>query len=798
MGPWPKGEHVWSGAAAVALVYYLASLVGQALAFPSAPVSALWLPNALLIGVLLMAPRRQWWLYLLAILPVHLLAQFPLLDVPGRPAVLQYLVDCAIALIGALALVHAPNRTCRFDRLRSAADLIVVGAALVPAATAILVAGEFLAFGTQRFEWATVAAHALANAFATLTLVPLIARGVEWLGSEHRPPTALRSAEAALTLALVTAAAGIAFFLPAGSTLRLSAVSYLPLPFLLWAAARFGITGSCGSMLLVGVVAIVGAHGGGAFASRPPVEATLSILTFLIVTCIPLQLLGVVMEERRLLTPGRVRSYERFRSLFEHNLIPTVLWRDDRISDANEAFFQMTGYSPAEVNAGTLRRDLLAAGLPTGNGSPVEHELTLPDGRRIPTLIGGCQFDGAVPEGAAFVCDLSGSRQAEAACRRAEVMHSAVLASIHDQIVVLDQHGIIIDANDSSWQLAGRFQAAPFVELQIGRSFLQQCVDAGSKGDADAARLADRVTEVIAGRGTRYHLEYSVPTLEGASFFEVTVEPLRRAGGGAVMMWTDITRRKHADAQARAQHEQLAHLGRVAVLGELSAAFAHELSQPLMSILGNGEAALQLLDQPHADLGEIRTMLRDIVADDMRAAEVIKRLRALLTRGEISRQPVDLNHVVRDVLELIRSDLAARQVNVTLELDPYLPVAIGDRVQLQQVVMNLIANACEAMSAQRREQSQTHRLDPFRPQRLRHHMHRAGQRQWHCGREFRTHIPAVRDHQKRRHGHGTGHLPFHRRSPRRPHARGKRGRWGCHIHLHRQDGILAVRAPHAP
>jgi C4-dicarboxylate-specific signal transduction histidine kinase len=265
--------------------------------------------------------------------------------------------------------------------------------------------------------------------------------------------------------------------------------------------------------------------------------------------------------------------------------------------------------------------------------------------------------------------------------------------------VVLDQNGLIVDANDSSWQLAGRFQAAPFADLLIGHSFLHQCMNAGSKGDADAARLADCVTEVIAGRGTRYHLEHSVPTPEGVAFFEVTVEPLRRAGGGAVIIWTDITQRKQADAQARVQHEQLAHLGRVAVLGELSAAFAHELSQPLMSILGNGEAALQLLERPRADLGEIRSMLKDIVADDIRAADVIKRLRALLIRGEISRQPVDLNHVIRDVLELRRAEFAARQVNVILELDSHLPLALGDRVQLQQVIMNLIANACEAMSA---------------------------------------------------------------------------------------------------
>jgi signal transduction histidine kinase/integral membrane sensor domain MASE1 len=693
------GEHEWVGAAAVAVLYYFSALIGQALALPFSPVSALWLPNALLVGVLWMTPRRHWWMYLLAILPVHLLAQFPLPDLSAKPAALQYLVNCGIVLAGAFALAPAPDRIGCFDRVRSAAQLFLAGGIAVPAATAILVTCECRAIGIHHIEWMTVWAHALANAFAVLTLSPLIARGLRWLGSERRPPTLLRGTEAALTLTLLAAAAGVVLSLPASDVLSPAAKQYLPLSILLWAAARFGMAGSCGAMLLMGAFTAVGAQGGGVFASHPPVEATVSILEFLIATCVPLQLLGAAMEERRWLARAQQVSKERFRDLFEHNIIPTVLWRNDRISDANGAFFNMTGYSSVEVSAGGLSHDLLTAGSAITDGPPMEHELVLRDGRRIPALIGGCRFRSGTLEGVAFVCDLSGSRQAETDRRRAEILHSAVLASIHDQIVVLDHDGIIIEANDSSWQLAGRFQAAPFVELQIGQSFLKQCLDAGAKGDAGASRLADRVTEVIAGRGTRYHFEYSVPTPEGVTFFEVTIEPLRRTGGGAVMIWTDITQRRQADAQARAQHEQLAHLGRVAVLGELSAAFAHELSQPLMSILGNGEAALQLLDQPGVDLNEIRSMLKDIVADDIRAAEVIKRLRALLTRGEISRQPVDLNHVIRDVCELTRTDLATRQVNVTLELDPYLPLALGDRVQLQQVIMNLITNACEAMAA---------------------------------------------------------------------------------------------------
>ena len=197
----------------------------------------------------------------------------------------------------------------------------------------------------------------------------------------------------------------------------------------------------------------------------------------------------------------------------------------------------------------------------------------------------------------------------------------------------------------------------------------------------------------------QHRIEYAAHATRGITWSEVTIEPLRRSEGGAVLMWTDITYRKQAEAKERAQQQQLVHLGRAAVLGELSGAFAHELTQPLTSILGNAEAALQLLNKPEADLREIRTMVRDIVADDVRAAEVIQRLRAMLTRGEISREPVDLANVIKDVLELARVDLNTRHVAVDVEFDPYLPLVLGDRIQLQQVVLNLVMNACDAMTS---------------------------------------------------------------------------------------------------
>jgi PAS domain S-box-containing protein len=159
----------------------------------------------------------------------------------------------------------------------------------------------------------------------------------------------------------------------------------------------------------------------------------------------------------------------------------------------------------------------------------------------------------------------------------------------------------------------------------------------------------------------------------------------------------DITRRKQAELEVQQQRQLLTHLTRVATLGELSGALAHELSQPLTSILTNAQAGLQFLTREPADLAEIRDVLNDIVDADRRAGEFIRRLRALLRRGDTPRQLLDVNEVTSEVLRLLHSELVAHGVAVTTQLTPELPKVNGDPVALQQVLLNLIVNACDAM-----------------------------------------------------------------------------------------------------
>jgi C4-dicarboxylate-specific signal transduction histidine kinase len=175
---------------------------------------------------------------------------------------------------------------------------------------------------------------------------------------------------------------------------------------------------------------------------------------------------------------------------------------------------------------------------------------------------------------------------------------------------------------------------------------------------------------------------------------------VRRVSGVTI----DVTDRRLADAESQHQRQQLAHLTRVAILGQLSGALAHELNQPLTSILSNAQAAQHFLERDPVDLKEVRDILEDIVNDDKRAGEVIRRLRAMLKRGETQMQQLDVGQVVREVLALAHSDLVVRQVEVTAVIGNGLPAVPGDRVQIQQVLLNLLLNASEAMvSSPRRD-----------------------------------------------------------------------------------------------
>ncbi|MCW1924733.1 PAS domain S-box protein [Luteolibacter arcticus] len=188
---------------------------------------------------------------------------------------------------------------------------------------------------------------------------------------------------------------------------------------------------------------------------------------------------------------------------------------------------------------------------------------------------------------------------------------------------------------------------------------------------------------------------------DGSEFpIEIGISPVESPEGTLVLsVIVDISARREAEDEARRHRDELAHVTRVSALSELSGSLAHELNQPLAIILANAQAALRLMAQSPPDLGEVKDILSDIVDEDRRAGEVIKRLRVLLKRGETKMLPVSFNEIATEVLHLTHADLIGRGVSVSRILSQDLPLVSGDRVQLQQVLLNLVLNAADAMAA---------------------------------------------------------------------------------------------------
>ena len=158
-------------------------------------------------------------------------------------------------------------------------------------------------------------------------------------------------------------------------------------------------------------------------------------------------------------------------------------------------------------------------------------------------------------------------------------------------------------------------------------------------------------------------------------------------------------RRRQAEAEAAEQRQEVAHLMRVSALGELSGSIAHEINQPLTAILSNAQAAIYLLAQKSPDIEEIRGALKEIVDEDNRAGEVISRLRRLLKKGERKQESVSINDLVRSTAALLHSEMISRDISVKLDLENRQFTATGDSVQLQQVLLNLVMNAMDAMAS---------------------------------------------------------------------------------------------------
>lgn len=299
------------------------------------------------------------------------------------------------------------------------------------------------------------------------------------------------------------------------------------------------------------------------------------------------------------------------------------------------------------------------------------------------------QEPNGVPRFVGAVFDITALKEAEAALGRSEERFAKIFAASPDAMAVMRREdGTILDVNDR-W--VATFGYAWHEALgQTARSLGIYA----NIGDADA------IWSMIAEGGRVRSREIDLRNKAGeVKHFLLSVDSAIVNGEPCVIGTArDVTLQRQTEWQLQAQREQLAHLGRVVTLGELAGTLAHELEQPLTAIFINTEAAQRLLKQCPVDMDAMAEIVKDIAADDRRAHSVLARIRAMMRRQPAQFAEIDLEEVVMETLAIAKYDLARRGVTVRLSLAALLPPVQADRTHVQQVLLNLLINAADAMS----------------------------------------------------------------------------------------------------
>jgi PAS domain S-box-containing protein len=316
------------------------------------------------------------------------------------------------------------------------------------------------------------------------------------------------------------------------------------------------------------------------------------------------------------------------------------------------------------------------------------------DGTQFPLALGVTSIEGSDGIAALVsIVDLTERKRDAEILRRERAFLRQVIDTDPNLIFAKDRDGRFTLANKAVADMYGTT-----VDDLIGRT------DAHFNHDAsEVAAFRRDDLRVMETRGELFIAEERITDAVGeARYLQTVKRPIVGEDGVANQVLgvsTDVSARKAAELQLGLQRNELAHLSRVTMLAELSGSMAHELNQPLTAILSNAQAGLRFLERDTVSLDELRAILEDIVADDKRAGHVIAGLRMLLMKGEMKREDLQVNAAVEDVLRILHSDLVHVGVDARVEAAPDLPAVRGDRVQIQQVLLNLVVNACDAMSS---------------------------------------------------------------------------------------------------
>jgi PAS domain S-box-containing protein len=395
----------------------------------------------------------------------------------------------------------------------------------------------------------------------------------------------------------------------------------------------------------------------------------------------------------------------KVRRLVDANVVGIVMFTlEGAIVGANEAFLRMVQYDRDDLASGRVRwTDLtpaewhdrderpIAELRATGSFQPYEKEYLRKDGSRVPVLLGGALFEANGNEGVAFILDLSEQKRAEKTLQRNEEF----LAQ-GQRLSRMGSYSWRMATNQITWSE----ELYRTYELDMGVPLTPELIR--TRVHSGDLSLYEKMVEEARNGGNDFECQYRLMMPNRSiKYLHAVAHAIRDQNGQLeyIAAVQDITARRSSEEARDKARSDLAHVARAMSLGTLAASIAHEINQPLAGIVTNASTCQRMLAAAPPNIDGALETSRRTIRDANRASEVITRLRALFNKKETATESVDLNEVAREVIALSLSGLQRNGVVVHEELADNLPTITGDRIQLQQVILNLLRNAADAMSA---------------------------------------------------------------------------------------------------
>jgi PAS domain S-box-containing protein len=688
----------WVPAAAVALGYYFGALLGFAWRFPGSGISFFWPPTAVLTAALLLNPTRVWGWLLASAFAAHAVAHAQN-GVPATAWPIQFLANATQAMLSAWLVRRFSDPRRPFGDLHRALGFMLCACVIGPAVASVIPLHVYVSMGWSPDALDAWRFRTVSNGIAALILVPAIVMIWAWLRSGPKGAPAWRVAEFVLVFAGLVASHAVLRVVGPNSAINVALALYAPAPFLLWATVRFGGAGLSLALLCTTLLTGSSALQGGAFPGSTPGEAIVGVQLFLSTMAVPLILIAGLLEqnqaEHRSLVEMEQQNSATLRAL------PDLMFLQSRdgvylkhYTPSNSALL-----APPEAFLGKNMREILPPevtalfepafkSVTPDEPSVVEYSLEI-NGKRsqYEARLIGLDDERVL----SIVRDITARRQADDALREAQRRYTLATAAGGVGLWHLD-------VSNGTVQVEGGLLASlGYPDGEVGEK-LPDWFELISPDDV--ADVQSRLDAHLSGASPAFDAEFRMISRDGS----VTWIHSRGAGvewvDGAVARvtgtYTDITLRKEAEDALKHANDAMVRMGRVTALAELTASIAHELNQPLAAIATNANTCLRWMYSSASD-DDLRAALKDLVADSRRAGQIVRRTREMFANRSVSRKPIDLNGVIRNVLDLVRTRLRDAGVQLQLELDESLPVIEADKVQMQQVVMNLVVNAVDAM-----------------------------------------------------------------------------------------------------